>query len=191
MVRSDVRFEVGAAFVVVERGVLFTDPGAVVHDPWQPLGALENASTLGRPVERRPVALFLGFERDPYLADWVRSLVNGLVRRAAEGRIAVPEPTAGLHLTRPCAPTEESVKALNPRVVVALDDEAVELSTLWLGRDAFGLVRLTPDTSGEITTGYVGIGRSRPKLEATIGRGVNHDAMADLVHRLDQRGHMP
>jgi hypothetical protein len=41
----------------------------VVHDPWRPLDALEHASLLGRPLGRRPLPLFLGFERDPYLAD--------------------------------------------------------------------------------------------------------------------------
>jgi hypothetical protein len=186
VVRPGVEFEVGPDVVTVEAGALLIDPGTVVHDPWHPFGALNHASPLGRPLGGRPVALFLGFERDPYLADWVRGLVNGLVRRGVEGRIAVPEPTAGLHLTRPCAPAQLSMSVLNPGVVVALDDEAVELSGRWLERRACGLVRLTPDTTSAVTIEAVRVGRWR-RLEASIARGIGQNAMADLVRRLDRQ----
>jgi hypothetical protein len=185
--RPGIGFDLSNEIVAVKRGALLIDPGTVVHDPWRPLSIIEDASPLGRPLRSRPVVVFLGLERDPYLADWVRRLVNGLVRRAVEGRIAVPEPTVGLHLTRPCAPTQESVRALSPRVVVALDDEAVELCAPWLGRGAFELVRLTPETTSEITTQSVRVGRWRRRVEASIGRGASAAAMADLVRRLDRQ----
>ena len=54
----------------------------------------QAASERGRPpFPRRPVVVFLGCEpfRD---ADWVRRLVNRLVRHDVEARIATPEPPA-------------------------------------------------------------------------------------------------
>lgn len=184
VVRPDVTVAVGEDIVEVGRGRLLVDPGATVHDPWRAVGELEDASPLGRPLTDRPVALFLGFERDPYLADWVRALVNGLVRRGIEGRIAVPAPTGGLHLTRPCAPTEPSVRTLEPEVIVALDDRAAELVPSWLGRSRAGLVRLTQDTTAEITVDRMRLGSRRRRVQARIGRGVSAASMVDLVRAL-------
>jgi hypothetical protein len=183
LVRPGVGWEVADDGVWVEGGELLGDDGAVVHDPWRPLGSLEDASPLGRPLVPRPIALFLGLEDDPYLADWVRGLVNNLLARDVEGRIAVPSPTAGRHLTRPCTPTEQSVAALAPEVIVALDDGAVEQSAAWLRRRVFGLVRLTPDTNAEVTVESVWVGWRR-HLEARIGRGVEPGSMADVVQLL-------
>jgi hypothetical protein len=184
MLRPGVEFDVSDDLVTVEQGPLLVDDGATVHDPWRPVGAVEDASPLGRPMATRPVALFLGFERDPYLADWVRALANGLASHDVEGRIAVPEPTGGRHLTRPCAPTEESVGALAPEVVVALDDPAVERSAAWIGRRRHGLVRLTPDTAPAVAVGSARIGWWRHRAEARIGRGIDPRSMAELVHRV-------
>ena len=187
MVRSGVSFEMGDDLVTLARGDLLVDPGVVVYDPWRPLRSPVDASPLGRPLGGRPVALFLGLERDPYLADWVRRLVNGLVRRGVEGRIAVPEPTTGLHLTRPCAPTDETLGALAPEVVIALDDEAVELLAGWARRRPWALVRLTPDTTAAVTVETSDVHRSGERPVGIIGWGVGPDAMADLVRRLDPR----
>jgi hypothetical protein len=139
---------------------------------------------MGRPLEDRPVVLLLGFERDPYLADWVRALVNSLIRRGVEGRIAVPQPTGGLHLTKPCAPTEQSLDALAPEVVVALDEAAAEQSAAWQRGRRFGLVRLSPDTTAAVRVESGRGGRWARRVEATIGRGIEPEAMADLAHRL-------
>jgi len=185
MVRAGISFETRDELITLARGDLLIDPGVVVHDPWRPVCSLADASPAGRPVEARPVALFLGVEGDPYLADWVRVIVNGLVRRGVEGRIAIREPTAGLHLTKPCAPTERSVDALTPEVVVALDDEAVDLSVAWLGSRPYGLVRLTPDTTGAVIVETMRVHRSGDRMAATIGRGIDPESMADLVRRLD------
>lgn len=181
MVRAGVGFDVGDSFVELDRGPVLIDPGAVVHDPWQPIGPPRDASPLGRPPDDRPVCVFLGRERDPYLADWVRALVNGLVARDVEARIAVPEPTDGLHLTKPCAPTEASVRALAPDVLVALDGPAGELAGPWLGQRRFGLVRLTPDTTSEVTVQWRRLGPRRRRAEAEIGRGIDPGSMAALV----------
>jgi hypothetical protein len=69
MVRPSVGFEIGDGVVTLDRDPILVDQGVVAHDPWRPIGRLHDASPLGRPLEDRPVALFLGFERDPYLAD--------------------------------------------------------------------------------------------------------------------------
>ena len=137
---------------MVGTGTVLVDPGAAVHDPWRPIEGLAPASVLGRPPDLdRPVVLFLGFDEDPYLADWVRSAVNALVRRDIEGRIAVPTPTEGLHLTQPCSPTVESVVALVPDVVVILDAEASERIAAWLDPGSRGaFIELTEDTTRDI-----------------------------------------
>jgi hypothetical protein len=187
LVRAGVSFETGGGLVTLACGQLLTDPGVTVHDPWQSVADTADASPTGRPLDARPVALFVGVERDPYLADWVRVMVNGLVRRGVEGRIAVPEPTEGLHLTRPCAPTDASVDALTPEVVVALDDQAADLVTTWVGRRLFGLVRLTPDTTAAIASQGPHPERSGDRPVWIIGRGIGTDSMAKLVRRLDLR----
>jgi hypothetical protein len=188
MVRAGVSFDTGDELVTLARGDVLVDPGVVVHDPWRPVRTPAHASPTGRPLDARPVALFLGVERDPYLADWVRAAVNGLVRRGVEGRIAIPEPTGGLHLTKPCAPTEASVGALTPEVIVALDDPAVELFGPWVGCRPCGLVQLTPDTTAAVRVEMRPADPSGERPVGIIGRGIGPDALADLVRRLDPRG---
>jgi hypothetical protein len=185
LIRPGVSFEVGDDAVSVETGSLLGDNGSVVHDPWLPLGRIEDASPLGRPPTGRRVVLFLGLEPDPYLADWVRRLVNDLLDLDVEGRIAVPKPTAGLHLTKPCAPTEQSIRALAPEVMVALDDAAVEMSAASLGLRRCHLVRLTPGTGGDVVPESLRVGRWRRQIEASFGRGIDAESLADLVDRLD------
>ena len=186
MLRAGVGYERGDGDVRVERGPVLVDAGAMVHDPWRPLGPLASASPLGRPpFPSRPVALFLGFEPDPDLADWVRATVNELVRDSTEGRIAVPEPTEGLHLTRPCAPTEESVAALAPDVIIALDEPAAELGSRWLGHDRSAVViALTRDITAEVELVSWRIGHAQGRIRARIGRGITASTLADLVRRL-------
>jgi len=185
LIRPGVSFAVGDDAVSVDTGVLLGDNGAVVHDPWLPPGRLEHASPLGRPPTGRRLVLFLGLEPDPYLGDWVRGLVNDLLDLDVEGRIAVPTPTAGLHLTKPCAPTEQSIRALAPEVVVALDDAAVELSAASLDRRRCHVVRLTAGTGADVVTESLRVGRWRRRIEASFGRGIDAESMADLVDRLD------
>jgi hypothetical protein len=187
LVRAGVTFETDGGRVTLGRGQVLADPGVAVHDPWQSVAKTTDASPAGRPLDARPVALFLGVERDPYLADWVRVMVNGLVGRGVEGRIAVPEPTGGLHLTRPCAPTDASLDVLTPEVVVALDDQAADLVTTWVGRRPFGLVRLTPDTTAAIASEGPDRRRSGDRPVGIIGRGIGADSLANLVRRLDPR----
>jgi hypothetical protein len=186
LLRAGVRFEVSEDEVRLEPGELVFDPGASVHDPWRPLGPLQPASPLGRPpFPARPVVLLLGFERDPDLADWVRATVNGLVRHDTEGRIAVPEPTGGLHLTRPCLPVAASVTNLRPDVVVALDDVAATRAEKWLGDDRSAvIICLTPDTGATIELIPWRIGAAQGRRRAQFGRGITPQSLADLVRRM-------
>ena len=121
LLRPGVAFKTRNGGVQVH-GKLLVDPGAHVHDPWRPPGPIEAASRLGRlPFPRRPVVVFLACEPDVEVLDWARSLVNNLVRRDVEGRLAMLEISEGLHLTQPCLPSEESIRTLKPDVIVALD----------------------------------------------------------------------
>jgi hypothetical protein len=106
------------------------------------------------------------------------------VQRDVEGRIAVPVPTGGLHLTKPCAPTEGSVNALAPDVAVALDDTAVRQSAAWLGRCRYALVQLTPDRTEAVHVTSERTGWPRKRIDARIGRGIDPASMATLVHRV-------
>jgi hypothetical protein len=130
------------------------------------------------------VVLFLGAEPDPDLADWCRITVNGLLATGVEGRLAVPAPTGGLHLTRPCAPTPASVAALAPDVVVALDEASLERASRWLGEDRSAVVvEMTQHTSALVETVPWRIGVARGRVRARIGRGVRAPELAELVRR--------
>lgn len=186
VLRRGIGFEIAGDLVAVERGPLLIDTGATVHDPWTPIGPVEPASTLGRPpFPYRPVVLFLGLEPDPDLADWVRTTVNAMVRASTEGRLAVARPTGGYHLTTPCSPTAESVAALAPDAIVALDAEAVTLGSQWLRDDRSAVViELTPDTTTEVELVPWRLGVAQGRLRARIGRGISAGALAGLVRRL-------
>lgn len=161
------------------------DPGAAAHDPWRSHAGPEDASPEGRPpFPWRPVVLFLGTEDDPDLADWCRVAGNGLLALDVEARIAVPAPTGGLHLTRPCAPSAATVAALAPDVVVALDPQALDLAPQWLGDDRSAVVvEMTQHTSALVETVPWRIGVARGRVRARIGRGVRPPQLADLVRR--------
>jgi len=186
LLRPGAEFHVDGDIVEVGAAPLLVDAGAHVHDPWGPVGPLRTASELGRPpFPRRPVVVFIGIERDPELADWARRLTNRLVRRDVEARLALPELVEGLHLTRPCLPTVDSIRALAPDVIVALDDRAAALVPGWCGTDRSTVViELDRDTS--TTTELVSwqVGRSSGRLRARIGRRVDAPGLAELVRRL-------
>ena len=187
LVRRGVPFEVRADAVAVPHGGLVVDQGAVVHDPWAPVGPLEPASPTGRPpFPWRPVTLFLGLTPDPLVTDWVRQMVNGLLRgRDVEARMAVPSPTRGLHLSRPCTPEAATVVALRPDVVVALDGRAVDAATSWLNGDRSAVViELTPGTEPAPEVVSWRIGEARGRLRARVSRGIGAEGLATLVRRL-------
>ena len=186
LIRPGVDFEVRDDVVEVGAGPLLFDAGAHVHDPWRPVGPLAVASELGRPpFPRRPVVVFLASECDDGVADWGRRLVNRLVRRDIEARLALPEVAEGLHLTRPCLPGEESIRALAPDVVVALDEPAAALAPSWCDPDR-STVMLKLDDDVSMTSALVSwqIAHASGRLRARISRRVDAPSLADLVRRL-------
>jgi hypothetical protein len=187
LLRPGVAFEVRADAVAVPHRGLLVDQGAVVHDPWAPVGPLEPASPTGRPpFPWRPVTLFLALTPDPLLTDWVRQMVNGLLRgKDVEARMAVPSTTRGLHLARPCTPEAATVSALRPDVVVALDGPAVDAAASWLNGDRSAVViELTHGTKAVPEVVSWRIGEARGRLRAQISRGIGADGLATLVRRL-------
>lgn len=188
LLRADGDHEVSDRSVAVGEGRLLIDRGSVAFDPWQDLGATQDASPDGRsPFPYRPVVLLLGLGHDALLADWGRSIVNGLIRADVEGRLAVPAPTEGLHLTVPCLPSAASMRALQPDVLVALDEEALDQATVWLqeaGNRSTVTMLLTPGTEAEPELVSWRIGEARGRLRARIGRGTRPAVLADLVRRL-------
>ena len=192
LVRPGVECAIRDGAVEVASGTVLVDPGAHVHDPHRPGGPPEMASELGRPpFSRRPVVVFLACEpfRDP---DWLRRLVNRLVRHEVEARLAIPPAPAGeersasdAHLTRPCLPGEATIRALAPDVVVTLDAVAAREIDAWCSGDRSTVVvelDLTLPVPMELVPWQ--IGRAEGRLRARVGRWVDVPAFAGLVGRL-------
>lgn len=185
LLRPNVGFEVQGGLVTIATGELLLDSGAHVHDPYRPIGALQSASEKGRPpFPRRPVVVFLGCE-DRGRAEWVRRLVNRLVRRDVEARIATADVAGGLHLTRPVRPDEASIRALAPDVVVTLDPTAARLIDGWSDGDRSTVV---VEFDAELTEASRlvswQIDRAAGRLRARIGPRIDAPAFAALVGRL-------
>ncbi len=147
LLRPGARFELTPTSVQVDGGPLVVDRGAVAHDPWRPQGAPHVAGPDARPPFRwRPVVVLLGLEPDLDLAETARGLANGLLARDVEARLAVPEAPDGFYLTQPCRPVPESVQALDPDVVIALDPTALGVAPGWCGTNrSTTVVELTQD----------------------------------------------
>jgi hypothetical protein len=185
LLRPNVRFEVSDGLVGVD-GELVVDLGAHVHDPRTHQGPLLDASELGRPpFPRRPVVVFAATETDPALAEWARRMVNRLVRREVEGRLAFPAAGDGLHLTRPCLSGAESIRALAPDVIVTLDAGAAAQAARWCDADrSTFVIELVDDLA--ITHRLVSwqIARARGRVRAQISRRVGAPNLVTLVRRL-------
>jgi hypothetical protein len=186
LLRPGVGFETRGSVVEVAQGPLLVDSGAHVHDPWRAIDPIKPASTLGRPpFPRRPVVVFLACEPDVEALDWARALVNNLVRRDVEGRLAMLDIAEGLHLTQPCLPTEESIRALGPDVIVALDQAALDKVPVWCGTDrSLVAMEFTPDvaTTAELVSWR--LEEAHGRLRARIGRRIDAPSLASLVNRL-------
>ena len=141
---------------------------------------------LGRPpFPRRPVALLLACEPDVEPLDWSRSIVNNLVRRDVEGRLAMFDVADGLHLTQPCSPTEQSVHALRPDIIVVLDEQALDRASVWAGNDrSTVIVAFTPDVAATAEIIPWQLDRAKGRLRARIGRQIDAPTLVSLVNRL-------
>jgi hypothetical protein len=189
LLRPDVEFSVDDGAVTVERGSVIVDPGAPVHDPHRRIGPLQPASERGRPpFPRRPVTVFLGCQPNVH-ADWLRRLVNRLVRHDVEARIATPAPldgpSPGPHLTRPCLPGEATIHTLAPDVIVTLDAEAAAHIDAWCAGDrSTVVVEFDPTLSEPMELVSWQLGRAAGRVRARIGPWVDVAAFASLVGRL-------
>jgi hypothetical protein len=188
LLRPGIGFDVRDGRVVVEgraSASVLVDAGAPVHDPHASMEPLHDASELGRPpFPRRPVVVFLACETGVD-ADWVRRLANRLVRRDIEARIAIPDPAVGFHRTRPCRPTEASIRALAPDVVVMLDRAAATQVDAWCeGNRSTVVVDFSRDLGDPLELVSWQIGRAQGRLRARIGPHVDVPAFAALVIRL-------
>jgi hypothetical protein len=190
LLRPNVRFEVSDGLVGVD-GAIVVDGGAHVHDPWAPVGPLLDASNRGRPpFPRRPVVVFAATEIDPAGADWARRMVNRLVRREVEGRLALAAVAEGFHLTRPCRSGAASIRALAPDVIVTLDAGAAEQAADWCRTDrSTVLIELVdePAIVQELVSWQ--IDHARGRVRAQISRRVGAPSLARLVHRLSAGPH--
>jgi hypothetical protein len=172
--------------VRVNGGPLLVEPAATCHDPARPTGELVQASPLGQPpFPWRPLALFLQVTPDLEAARWMRDLVNDLLRHDVEARLATTVPVDGPHLTGPCLPTEASVRALEPDIVVALDHAALASAPGWCGANrSTVLVDATEGDGPSVELVSWNIGGAQGRLRARVGRSVTAPDLADLFSRL-------
>jgi hypothetical protein len=185
LLRPETAFEVRDGRVEIAAGELFLEPGAKAHDPYGPIGPLEPASERGRPpFPRRPVVVLLGCE-DTSATDFARRLANRLLRRGVEARLAFPEVADGLHLTRPCLPSEATIRALAPDVVVTFDAAAASRVDAWCaGNRSAVVVEFDRELSDPMELVSWQISRAQGRLRARIGLHVDVPAFASLIGRL-------
>jgi hypothetical protein len=172
LLRAGLTYELCDRAVDATRGVLLVDHGAHAHDPWRAVGPLQVASELGRPpFTWRPLVVLLACDPDPDVAEWGRSCTNALMRRDIESRLALPDEIAGLHLTRPCVASEESLHALAPDVVIALDPVALRCAPAWCrNHRSTVLIELTIDVAARSELVSWRLGEAPGRLRARIGR---------------------
>jgi hypothetical protein len=185
LLRPGVEFSVADGAVDVQAALLI-DPGAVTHDPAAPIGPLSTASEQGRPpFPRRPVVAFLACEPGSATAQWAQRMANRLVRRDVEARLLLAAPGSGLHLTRPALPSAESVRALEPDVIVTLDDAAASAAPGWCAANrATVLVEFVDDSSFTARLVPWRVGAARGRLRAQVTTRVETPTLVRLVHRL-------
>jgi hypothetical protein len=190
-VRGAVLLRPGVGFTVADgavdvRGAVHIDPGATTHDPGAPLGPLEVASERGRPpFPRRPVVAFLACEPDEARARWAQRMANRLVRRDVEARLLLAAPGDGLHLTRPALPSAESVRALEPDVIVTLDAVAASAAPAWCASNrATVLVEFVDDPAFTARLVTWRVGAAQGRLRAQVTTRVETPTLVRLVHRL-------
>lgn len=186
VVRPGVRCKLEDDVLTIAKGPILLDHGTQVHDPWRPVTPLLPATILGRPLfSWRPVVLFLSCDREPDGLEWARPLANELLRRDVEARLAGFEVPEGLHLSRPCLASEESVRALAPDVIVALDGRAVVAAEEWSADlRSTVVIEATDDLTDREELVPWRIGKSSGRLRARIGRRMPAERLALLVNRL-------
>ncbi len=185
LLRPGTEASIEGRVVEVAAGRLLVDPGAVAHDPDQaPAPAAVGEPAEAPPFPWRPIVVFVAdaavtVER----VREVRDLVNHLIDLDVEARSTLLPVSEGPNLTAPVAGDDRSLSALDPAVVVALDESALARV---LGMDGFArettVVAFEPDHA--ITLVPWTIGRASGRLRARAGLRAAPEAFADLVQRL-------
>jgi hypothetical protein len=191
LVRLPDRCAFADGIVRATSGRLLVDPGATVHDAMGTTAIVASATAEGRsPFPRRPLVLFIGIDHDLGVGVWARNLVNALLATDVEARLAVATRPGGPHLTGPCLPTADTVRALRPDVVVTLDDDAADAVPEWCDQRSTVIVHHTGERT--LTAELVSwrIGDADGRLRALLGRAVDPGELAALVSRLTS-GPMP
>lgn len=150
-----------------------------------PTAVAADARPDGRPPFRwRPVVLFLAGVDDRRTADAAGGLVDALIPLDVEARLAVADPAPMLTRTQPCLPTQASVDALAPDVIVALDDVALDLADRWSPTRATSVVAWTPPLGDRIELIPWTIGIAQGRRRARIGPDADPERVAALIARL-------
>jgi hypothetical protein len=192
VVRPDVHCEEVGGSIRPGTGRVLLDPGAFVLDTSAPPGPLLTASSDARPVfPCRPVVLLLGCEPGADVGAWAGEMADALVPLEVDARVAVPAPAPRCSSSRPCRPDIDSVRTLDPDVVIALDQPALDALASWIPdhRRATTIIALDPDVRGEPILVSWRLGRARDRLRARIGTHTDPVALAALVARLASGPH--
>ena len=159
----------------------FIDPAAPSLDPWLDQTPAHAGEESRPPFAQRPLVLFIGSAPDDDVDDLCRAWVNDLIRRGVEARLAVPEPPQGMYLAPPCVPSEQTLRALVPDVVVALDDGALSNALRWCDPTPI-FTQFSHDTVDGVVTGqWVAASAT---VRAKIGRTATVTDIAETVIRL-------
>ena len=185
LVRAGISHRIENGNVTVSHGRLLIDPGCHTHDPGTSVMPVANAVPEGRsPFSRRPLVVFLALEPDSGRAVWARNLVDQLLENETEARLATAAVVEGRHLTRPCRPVHETLRALQPDVVITLDDTAETRVSAWCDRRSTAVIRHTGERTLSIELVSWRIGDAAGRLRALIGGAVDAPALAELCSRL-------
>jgi hypothetical protein len=188
LVRGGVAFETDDDVVTIDAPTerVAWAPDVYVHDGWQSLAPAAAATPEGRPpFRRRPVVAIVAHRSDLDLADWARALANGLVRNEVEARLLLPAAAEGMYLTTPCLPRRESMVALAPDVVLALDEAAEEKASEWCADDRSTIfVEYTDDLTHDIELLSWRLGGASGRRRARVGQRARPRDLAAVVDRL-------
>ncbi len=166
-------------------GPVLVDRGTHCHDPRATPAEILPAGPAARsPFPVRPVVLFVQGAAGP-VDERVHALVDAALAVDVEARMALPALPPGSHMTRPCAPVHASSAALDPDIVVPLDDAGRRSLDEWsaLGGPPPIRIELDDDVAGFEVLSWRR-GATTAPVRARVGPDVALEAFAQLVNRL-------
>ena len=111
-------------------------------------------------------------------------LVNRLFDHGIEARLATVSESDPPHFTHPCRPERDTVRTLQPDIIVTLDDTALRQVPAWCDRRSTVVVHHTGERT--LTTELVSwrLGASSGRIRALHGSAVDAPTLASLCSRL-------